>query len=174
MSITLGDKTYLSKHYSVKNLQLVYSIPYPSKENTQATIDHLKKVDQIIFSDLNAGKEIVLTAESPSWEVKIPIRYYEHWWSDSERKLHYECYATDATTFTYKGPIPEHTIPMEYSISHRSGESNSVQEISPDMLTRVINLSVSEGSVPREGDTYKVKITLDGKTDEFELKVNKI
>lgn len=171
MSFTLGEKTYLSKHYRAKNLQLVYAIPYPSKENTQATIDHLKRFDQIIFSDLNAGKEIVLTAESPNWKVKIPIRYYEHWWRDSESKLYYECYATDATTFTYKGQIPEQTIPIEYSISHRSGESNSSDEISPEMLKSVINLGVDEGPVPREGDTYKVKITLDGKTDEFVLKV---
>lgn len=173
--ITLDEKIYISKHYKAKNLQLVYTIAYPSKEKSQAIIDYLKRVDQIIFSDLNDGEELVLSAESPSWEVKNSIRYYQHWWTNSENRLHYESYATDAITLTYKGQIPvQKTIPIEYSVSHRSGGSTSSDKITPEMLTRVIDLGVDNCAIPREGDKYEVKITLDGKTEEVELKVKEM
>lgn len=169
-SFTLDEKTYFSKFYSVKNLELVLSIAYPDKENAQAVIDYLRKVDQVIFTNLNAGEEVVFTGESPSWESKVLVRYYEHWWTDRENKLQYECYSTDATAITYKSQIPVQAVPMEYSISNRTGESRGTEEITPEMLTRVINLGEGSGAIPREGDAYQVKITLDGKTEEFELK----
>ena len=174
-SFTLKENTYSSKLYSVKNLKLVYATAYPSQENTQAVIDNLRKVDQVIFTDLNAGEEIVFTGGSPSWEAKVSLRYYEHWWTDSENKLQYESYHTDASTITYKGQIPEQTIPMEYSVRTRTGESKGTREITPEMLTRVINLGGGggNGAIPREDDVYDVKITLDGKTEEFELKSSK-
>jgi len=45
-------------------------------------------------------------------------------------------------------------------------------EIAPEELTRVINLGFGggNGAMPSEDDTYEVKITMDGMTDEFELK----
>ena len=85
-SLTLDEQTYLSKLYSVKNLQLVYATAYPTQENTQAVINNLRKVDQVIFTDLNAGEELVFTGGSSSWEAKVSLRYYEHWWTDSENK----------------------------------------------------------------------------------------
>ncbi|KUO76730.1 MAG: hypothetical protein APF81_11720 [Desulfosporosinus sp. BRH_c37] len=171
-SFTLKDKTFFSKLYNVKNLELVYAIAYPSIENTQAVINKLRKVDQVIFTDLNAGEEIVFTGESPSWEAKVSLRYYEHWWTDSKNKLQYESYHTHAPTLTYKGQIPEQAIPMEYSFSTSTSESKGTQEVTPEMLTRVIQLGTGggNGGRPRVDDTYKVKITLDGKTEEFELK----
>ena len=112
---TLDEKQYVSKPYSVKNLQLIYATAYPSQENIQAVSDNLRKVAQVIFTDLNAGKEIVFTGESPNWEAKVSLRYYQHWWTDSENKAQYESYHNAAPTINYKGQIPKQSVQMEYS-----------------------------------------------------------
>jgi len=171
-SFTLDKQTYISKFYSVKNLQLVYAIAYPSNENTQAVIDNLRKVDQVIFTDLNAGEEIVFTGGSSSWKAKVSLRYYEHWWTDGENKSHYESYHDVAPTINYKGQIPAQTVLMEYSLITRGSKMSGNQEITPEELTRVIPLGHGggNGSMPRKDDTYEMKITVDGTIEEFELK----
>ncbi|EGW38044.1 hypothetical protein [Desulfosporosinus sp. OT] len=165
-------KSYFSKQYSVKNLELVYSITYLYNANPQAVKDKLKKVDQVIFTDLNAGKEVVFTGDSPSWDAKLSLRYYEHWWTDSDDKLQRDSHHTETTTITYKGQIPEHPVPMKYSISAGAHKSYGTQEITPEMLARTINLGVSgsNGLIPQLDGVYKIEITLDGKTEELELK----
>jgi len=111
-AFTLKEKTYYPRLFRVKNLQLVYAIPYPNEESDQAIYDYLKKIDRVIFTGLNAGKEIVFTGESPSWTAKVSIKYYEHFWTDSENKVRYERYHTKAPTITYKGQIPEKPVPL--------------------------------------------------------------
>ena len=169
-SFTLDEKPYLSKPYSVKNLQLIYATAYP--ENTQAVNEYLRKVDQVIFTDLNAGKEIVFTGESPNWEAKVSSRSYQHWWTDSEKKAQYESYHNEAPTINYKGQIPKQSVQMEYSFITRGSKTSGTLEITPEELTKVINLGFGGGNgvMPSEDDTYKVKITVDGTTEEFELK----
>jgi len=172
-AFTLEDSTYLPRFYSVKNLQLVYLMAYPDKEKAQAAIDYRRKVDQVIFSNLNNGKEIVFTGESPSWKAKVSVRYYEHWWTDGENKLQYESYHIEAPTISYKGKIPKQPVSMEYSLNTRTGKMSGTREVTPEELTRVISLGYGGGNgvMPRDDDSYEVKITLDGKTEEFELKV---
>ena len=171
-SYTLDEKPYVSKPYSVKNLQLIYATAYPSQENNQAVSDNLRKVAQVIFTDLNAGEEIVFTGESPSWEAKVSLRYYQHWWTDSENKAQYESYHNEAPTINYKGQIPKQSVQMEYSFITRGSKTSGTLEITPEELTRVINLGSGggNGAMPSEDDTYEVKITVDGMTEEFELK----
>jgi len=171
-ALTLKDNTYLPRFYSVKNLQLVYLMAYPDKENAQAAIDYRRKVDQVIFANLNNGKEIVFTGESPSWEAKVSVRYYEHWWTDSENRRQYESYHIEAPTINYKSQIPNQSVSMEYSLSTRTGEMSGTRKVAPEELTRVISLGYGGGNgvMPREDDSYEVKITLDGKAEEFELK----
>lgn len=164
------------KKWIIITIVVILSILLAGCGKQQAEVDATvpRKVDQVIFTDLNAGEEIVFTGGSASWEAKVSVRYYEHWWNDGENKVQYESYYTDATTITYKGQIPEQAIPMEYSVSTRTDESKGTRQISPKALalTRVINLGSGGGNgpIPREDDAYEVNITLDGKTEKFELK----
>ncbi|ODA42849.1 hypothetical protein [Desulfosporosinus sp. BG] len=171
-AFTFEGRSYFSKQYSVKNLELVYSITYLYNANPQAVVDNFKKVNQVIFTDLNAGKEVVFMGDSPSWDVKLSLRYYEHWWTDSDDKLQCDSYNTETTTIIYKGKIPEHPVPMKYSVSAGTDKSYGTQEITPEMLARTINLGVSgsNGLIPQLDSVYKMEITLDGKTEELELK----
>ena len=171
-SYTFDEKPYVSKPYSVKNLQLIYATAYPSHENSQAFGDNLRKVAQVILTDLNGGEEIVFTGESPNWEAQVSLRYYQHWWTDSENKVQYESHHDEAPTIKYKGQIPDQTVSMEYSLITRGSGSSGNQEITPEELTRVISLGYGGGNgmMPNQDNTYKVKITLDGTTEEFELK----
>lgn len=170
-SFTIEEKTYITKLYRVKNLLLFYSYPY-QETNQQAVSNYLAKIDQVIFTHLNAGKEIVFTGESPSWKAKVTVKYYEHRWTDSENKVHYESYHTKAPTIHYKGQIPEQPLYMECSFTCRASKMGSTREITPEELTRDITLGYGGGNGlhPREDDTYEVKITWDGKTEEFEAK----
>src|SRR5665648_435224 len=172
VSFTLDEKTYFSRPQSAKNLQLVYATAYPSQENTQAVNDNLRKVNKVIFTDLNAGKEIVFTGGSPNWEAEVSLKYYEHWWTDSEKKVQHESYHNEVPTIKYKGKIPEQTVQMECSFITRGGSMSGTREITPEELTKVINLGSGggNGAMPNEDDTYEVKITVDGTTEEFELK----
>jgi len=174
VSFTLDEKTYLSTPHSAKNLQLVYATAYPSQENTQAFNDNLRKVNKVIFTDLNAGKEIVFTGESPNWEAEVSLKYYEHWWTDSDNKAQYESYHNEVPTIKYIGQIPEQSAQMEYSFITRGGKMSGTREITPEELTKVINLGSGggNGAMPSEDDTYKVKITVDSTTEELELKAN--
>ena len=169
-SYTFDEKPYVSMPYNVKNLHLIYATAYPSQENTQAVSDNLRKVSEVIFSELNAGKEIIYTGESPSWDAQVSLKYYEHWWTDSDNKAQYESYHNEVPTINYKGQIPKQSVQLEYSFITRGGKMSGTLEITPQELARVINLGSggSNGAMPN--DTYEVKITVDGTTEEFELK----
>lgn len=173
-SFTLNEINYFPRFFDVKNLQLVYLTAQPSQDNYQAVFRNLQKIDQVIFTNLNAGKEIVFTGQSLSWDGKVSLKYYEHWWTDSENKLLYhESYHTDTRTIRYKGEIPKQPVSMEYSFSRtRGGKMHGTEEVTPEQLKRIIRLGGGGGNglFPGENDAYKVKITLDGKTEEFELK----
>ncbi|MCO5387467.1 hypothetical protein [Desulfosporosinus sp.] len=175
LSLALRDKNYYPKLYRVKNLQLIYLIAYPFKEKDQVVNDYMMKISKAIFKDLNDGKEIVFTGESASWEAKLTVKYYEHRWTDdSQNKVHHESYHTKTPTFTYKGQIPEHPVPMEYSFSTRGNKFGGTwDEITPEELTRGPHLGSGGGNgyIPLENDVYEVKVTLDGKTEEFDVKI---
>ncbi|MCO1603291.1 hypothetical protein [Desulfosporosinus nitroreducens] len=175
LSLALQDKTYYSKLYKVKNLQLIYIIAYPFKEKHQVVNDYMMKISKVIFKDLNDGKEIVFTGESASWEAKVTVKYYEHWWTDdSENKVHHESYHTKNPTITYKGQIPEHPVSLEYSFSTRGNKlSGTRDEITPEELIKGPHLGSGGGNgyIPLENDVYEVKVTLDGKTEEFDATI---
>lgn len=171
-SFTLNGKTYLSKPHSAKNLQLIYATAYPLQKNVQAGSDNLRKIDQIIFADLNGGEEIIFTGGSPSWEAKVSLKYYEHWWTDSVNTSHYESYHDEAPTINYKGQIPEQMVSMDYLLNNTHSSKSGSRVITPEELKRVISLGHGggNGSMPRKDDTYEMKITVDGTMEEFVLK----
>jgi len=178
LSIALQSKPYIPKLYSVKNLQLIYLIPYPFKEKDQVVYDYIAKISRVIFKDLNDGKEIVFTGESTSWKAKITVKYYEHRWTDdSENKVHHESYHTKTPSITYKGQIPEHPVPLEFSFSNNGNQFGGTRdEITPEELTRGPHLGAGGGTfyIPSEDSIYKAKITLDGKTEEFDITIGSL
>lgn len=173
-SFTLDENNYYSNFYNVKNLLLVFAFAHNERTDFKALDEYNRKVSDIIFSDLNQGEQLVFTGEGVNWEGKVVVQYYEHWWEDqnNHNKVHYDSYHTEAPSLTYKGQIPEETIPFEVSFRTNSGSRGRTGEITPEELKEPITLGRGggNGAFPRADDVYEVTVTWGGKKETFQLK----
>ena len=80
-------------------------MPYETPKDEAETKSASKTqdlIDNIIFKNINGGKEITYKGESASWEGSVTLKYYEHWWKDEKGVLQYEDYSNEIPTIKYK------------------------------------------------------------------------
>lgn len=169
------NKIFYVQPYRAKNILLAYALPFTNnigeQENNQIASNDLERMNQIIFSELNDGRELIFTGQGQNWAAKVTLRYYENWWTDQENKMHYESWHTEQHELTFKGKTREDGH-LEVSFNSNSGSAKSSRDISAQAMTRVIRLGSSggNGAMPRENDVYEVTVDFNGQKETFELK----
>lgn len=127
-------------------------------------------ISNVVFKDLNDGKEIVYKGQSTSWEGTFTLRYYENWWQDETGTLHKDSYHKTYPALKYKmsdvGTVG--TIDFEYKTIGGGGSSNGAQLNKEGTVQ--LGSSGSNGFIPREEDNINFTVRWNGKEESMVLK----
>ena len=73
----------------------------------QSDLDPTPVIANILFRDLNIGKELSFKGEGDYWEAQITYQYYEIWYKNNEGVKIYNRYIELGPTLHFKDPIKE-------------------------------------------------------------------
>lgn len=157
--------------YKAKNALIVYMpSQIPETEEGYASIGKTRKlISDIVFKNLNDGKERVYKGESASWEGTFTLKYYEHWVQD-ENGLHRDSSSWHYPVIKYKmsdidavGPIT-----FEFKSSHGSGKSTGLM-LDKDGYADS-GSGGGNGTIPSESDDISFTIKWGDKEESIVLK----
>ncbi len=109
------EKECLLNSIRAKNILLIYVIEYDSKVVSEikdvASLDkftrtfapNLENVDRISFTNLNDGMTVKHQGSGQSWEGKVVLKYYQHFWKDEDGKNQYESWGNQDFYLKYLG-----------------------------------------------------------------------
>jgi hypothetical protein len=168
-----NDKYSLLEYsFNAKNAFLVYMASQnpTTEEEINSIGETITLISDIVFKDLNHGKEIVYTGESTTWEGSFTLKYYEHWWQDETGSTHHESYHTQYPKIKYKMSDIEAvgTINFEYKTTAGAGSSTGVN-LNKDGSGN-LGSSGGSGAFPREEEDINFTIKWNGKEESIVLK----
>jgi hypothetical protein len=162
----------LEYSFKAKNAFLVYiASQNPITEEEMKSIgETITLISNIVFKDLNDGKEIVYKGQSTSWEGTFTLKYYEHWWQDEKGTLRQESYHMAYPAIKYKRSDIEAVGPMEFEYKTTTGRGSSTGvELKKDGSAQ-LGSSGGSGLIPREEDDINFTIKWNGKEENMVLK----
>jgi hypothetical protein len=118
--------TFEEVPYHAKNTLIVF---IPAK--TPETKEELNKIahttsliSNIVFEDLNEGKERIYRGESESWAGTLTLKYYQHWFEE-DGFLHHDSYYEKSPALQYKKSDIANVGPLtfEYETGSSGGSS---------------------------------------------------
>lgn len=157
--------------YTAKNLLLAYVAAANDEESYQLYCMDMKRIEQIIFTELNDGHQLTFAGQGKNWDAKITQRYYEHWWTDENNKTYYDSWHMTQPELRFKGKTRKAGL-LTVSFTSSSSLSRNMMEISATELDQVIKLGSSggNGARSRENDVYTVVVDFNGQEETFELR----
>jgi hypothetical protein len=157
--------------YKAKNALIVYMpSQIPETEEGYASIGKTRKlIFDIVFKNLNDGKERVYKGESASWEGTFTLKYYEHWVQD-ENGLHRDSFSWHYPVIKYKMSDIDvvGSITFEFKSSHGSGISTGLM-LNKDGYADS-GSGGGNGAIPSESDDVKFTIKWGDKEEHIVLK----
>jgi hypothetical protein len=163
----------LQYSFKAKNTFLVYiASQTPTTEEEMKSIgETITSISDIVFKDLNDGKEIVYKGQSASWEGAFTIKYYENWWQDEKGTLHVDNYHKSYPDIKYKMSDIEAvgTIEFEYKTIGGSGGASTGVKLKKDGSAQ-LGSSGGSGAIPRAEDDINFNIKWNGKEENIVLK----
>ena len=157
--------------YHAKNSLIVFkpSVMPEAQENLENIGKTADLISNIVFKDLNDGKERIYKGDSENWEGTYTYRYYEHWYQD-EAGSHYQSYQECIPVIRYKktdidsvGPIT-----FEYEAGTGSGRGEGLT-LDKDACVK-LGGSSSNGSILREGEDVRFTVKWGDKEETIVLK----
>lgn len=167
-TLKLGNNTFFP-HYNAKNL-LTYAIPFKDYESFQSAGEAMERMSQLVFNELNGGRQLTFVGQGKYWDAKITERYYEHWWVDENNRMYYDCWSNIRPELRFKGKTKEDGNLIVKLTSSSVGSVNTM-EISAAELTQAIKFGSSEGNgaMLRAGNVCKVEVDFNGEKETIEL-----
>ena len=102
-----------------------------TREDVERIGSKQRIIREIVFRDLNEGKERVYEGESDSWKGTLTLKYYEHWFHD-DGTLRYDSYYEGQPLIKYKKAGLENPglISFEYKLgsSKKTGSGITVNK----------------------------------------------
>ncbi|MBK5243337.1 MAG: hypothetical protein JJD95_19350 [Clostridium sp.] len=170
-----GNKQFdfMAYPFNSKNAYLVYiASQNPETEAGMKSIhETYVSISDIVFKQLNDGKEIIYSGESTNWEGTFNLKYYEHWWEDETGKLRYESYHDSSPLIKYKMPdiTSVGTVNFEYETTAGGGSITGVKPNKEGYLE--VGRSGGSGAIPSENEEVTFKVNWNGKEETIILKV---
>jgi hypothetical protein len=158
--------------FNAKNAYLVYiASQNPETEAGMKSIhETYVSISDIVFKQLNDGKEIIYKGESANWEGTFNLKYYEHWWEDETGYLCHENYKYQSPLIKYKmaditsvGPID-----FEYETTSGRGTSTGLEYNKEGYLE--LGGSSGNGAIPSENEKITFKVKWNGKEETIIFK----
>jgi hypothetical protein len=168
------DKAFSMKEipYKAKNALIVFlTAKTPETEEDLTKLSKtLSMISNIVFKNLNDGKEIIYKGQSSNWEGTFTLKYYEHWWQDEKGTLHHESYHDEYPIIKYKPSDVETVGSIEFEYKTTSGGGNSENvELDKDGYLK-LGGNGSNGAIPSESDNITYVIKWNNKEESFLLK----
>jgi hypothetical protein len=164
--------SYSEYSFKAKNTFLVYiaSQTPTTAEEMNSIGETITSISDIVFKDLNDGKEIVYKGQSTSWEGTFTLKYYEHWWQDEKGTLHYDSYHNDYPAIKYRMSDIEAVGPIEFEYKTTHGGGSSSGSVLKKDGGANLGGGGGNGALPREEDDVNFTIKWSGKEENIVLK----
>lgn len=157
-----------------KNTVIIY-MPSEMPKDDQS-IKHFNetgnKIADIIFKNLNDGKEVIFKDESTHWEAKVTLKYFENQWKDEKGESHFQDFHTERHEIRYKMTDIKSVGPIHYEYES-PGPSETVHNLILDRdgsATAIRNGSSSH--IDLNNRYYHVTIRWNGKEENLDLKLH--
>ncbi|MGE5627982.1 MAG: zf-HC2 domain-containing protein [Solirubrobacterales bacterium] len=108
--------------FKAKNALIVYKPnEIPKTEDDLAVFVKTKKlIGNIVFKDLNQGKEVTFKGESEHWQGTFTLKYYQNFIQD-DKGFHYDGYSEKYPILKYKDKDIDSVGPVSYNYDTAAG-----------------------------------------------------
>lgn len=118
-----SDQRLVEKvQFKAKNSYIVYLAFDPTKSNNsyETFVKTNKLIADIVFKDLNQGKEVIFKGESEHWQGTFTLKYYQNWIQD-DKGFHYDGYYQEYPVLKYKMQDIDSVGPVSYEYQTTAG-----------------------------------------------------
>lgn len=158
--------------FNAKNAFLVYLEPenITTEESYIPIAESMSLVSDIVFKDLNDGKEIIYKGESENWEGTFTLKYYEHFGKDENGVSRYDGYSWQSPEIKYKKSDVSSvgTVDFQYKTSSGGGSSTGSEPNKDGYVSG--GMSGGSGSRPKNDEEITFIIKWNDKEESIKLK----